>query len=269
MVAEPTGQTEEMEQTGHSERGRYLYAVCRGLDVEELGGLLGIGDVLVEGVEHDDLVGLVSSVDLDEFGEEGLRRNLERLDWLEMAARGHDAVVQAAAAVAPTAPMRLATIFRDDDGVRRRLAEQHDRIAEVLDRVEGHDEWSVKVLTRQDAEGEKAAEAPPSSGAEYLRRRQEAQRAREGDQRDADLVAEQLHEALVGIAAASRRLPPQDPRLTGHTGTMVHNVAYLVPQAGSEAFTAAIGEFTRNHAEVLIDARGPWPPYSFATLEDQ
>jgi hypothetical protein len=50
---------------------------------------------------------------------------------------------------------------------------------------------------------------------------------------------------------------------------MVHNVAYLVPQAGSDAFTAAIGEFTRNHAEVLIDARGPWPPYSFATLEDQ
>jgi len=265
----PTGQTDEMEETGHGARGRYLYAVCRGLDIKELGGLLGIGEVLVEGVEHDDLVGLVSSVDLDEFGEEGLRRNLERLDWLEMAARGHDAVVQAAAAVAPTAPMRLATIFRNDDGVRHRLAEQQDRIAEVLDRVEGHDEWSVKVLTRQDAESEKPAEAPPSSGVEYLRRRQEVQRAREGDRRDADLVAEQLHEALLGIAAASRRLPPQDPRLTGHTGTMVLNVAYLVPQDRSEAFTAAIGEFTQRHAEVLIDARGPWPPYSFATLEDQ
>jgi hypothetical protein len=50
---------------------------------------------------------------------------------------------------------------------------------------------------------------------------------------------------------------------------MVDNVAYLVPQDSSEAFTATIGRFTQSHPEVLIDARGPWPPYSFATLEDQ
>jgi hypothetical protein len=257
------------EQSSQSEHGRYLYAVCRGLDLDELGGLLGIGDVLVEGVEHDGLVGLVSSVDLDEFGEEGLRRNLERLDWLEMAARGHDAVVQAAAALAPTAPMRLATIFRDDDGVRRRLAEQHDRISAVLDRVEGHQEWSVKVLTRQEADGGGHTGGPPSSGAEYLRRRREEQLARESGQQAAHLVAERVHEALVGVAVASRRLPPQDPRLTGHTGTMVHNAAYLVPQDGSDAFSDAVAELTADNGDVLIDARGPWPPYSFAVLEDQ
>lgn len=249
-----------------AEQGRYLYAVCRGLDVDELDGLLGLGDGLVEGVESDGLVGLVSSVDLDEFGEEGLRCNLERLDWLEMAARGHDAVVQAAAAVAPTAPMRLATIFRDDDGVRRRLGEQHDRIAAVLDRVEGHEEWSVKVLTRDHEEP--VPEEPPSSGAEYLRRRQEEQAAQQTERRDADEVAEQVHRSLVGLAAASRRLPPQDPRLTGHSGTMVHNAAYLVPRDLSDAFSARLGDLTGDYREVLIDARGPWPPYSFAMLDE-
>jgi hypothetical protein len=250
-----------------AEHGRYLYAVSRGLDMHELGGLLGLGDVLVEGVEAEGLVGLVSSVDLDEFGEEGLRRNLERLDWLEMAARGHDAVVQAAAAVAPTAPMRLATIFRDDEGVRRRLAEQHDRIAAVLDRVEGHEEWSLKVLTRARDEARTTA-GRPSSGAEYLRRRQEEKRAGDSEQRDAQVVADDVHDTLVRLAAASRRLPPQDPRLTGHTGTMVHNAAYLVPRSLSDRFTAAIAELTADHQEVLIDARGPWPPYSFAMLDE-
>jgi Gas vesicle synthesis protein GvpL/GvpF len=250
-----------------ADQGRYLYAVCRGLDLDELAGLLGLGDVLVEGVESDGLVGLVSSVDLDEFGEDGLRRNLERLDWLEMAARGHDAVVQAAAAVAPTAPMRLATIFRDDDGVRRRLGEQHDRIAAVLDRVEGHEEWSVKVLTRAP-EGDQVPEEPPSSGVEYLRRRREQQSAQQAGRRDADEVAEQVHQALVQLAVASRRLPPQDPRLTGHSGTMVHNAAYLVRRDLSDSFSSALGELTGEHREVLIDARGPWPPYSFAMLEE-
>jgi hypothetical protein len=248
-------------------QGRYLYAVSRGLDVDDLGGLLGLGDVLVEGVEVEGLTGLVSTVDLDEFGEEGLRQNLERLDWLEMAARGHDAVVQAAASVAPTAPMRLATIFRDDDGVRRRLSEQHDRIAAVLDRVEGHEEWSVKVLTADHDDGAAAADRP-SSGAEYLRRRQAEQRAREGDLQQAREAAERVHASLVPLVAASRRLPPQDPRLTGHTGTMVHNVAYLVSGDRSDAFATALGRVAADHPEVQVDARGPWPPYSFAMLDE-
>lgn len=248
--------------TGH---GRYLYAVSRGLDIDDLGGLLGLGDVLVEGVEVGGLTGLVSTVDLDEYGEEGLRQNLERLDWLEMAARGHDAVVQAAASVAPTAPMRLATIFRDDDGVRRRLSEQHDRISAVLDRVEGHEEWSVKVLTppHDDEPADR-----PSSGGDYLRRRQAEQRARESDLGHARDAAEQVHEGLVPLVAASRRLPPQDPRLTGDTGTMVHNAAYLVSRESSDAFAAALGELAATHPEVLVDARGPWPPYSFAMLDE-
>jgi hypothetical protein len=49
---------------------------------------------------------------------------------------------------------------------------------------------------------------------------------------------------------------------------MVHNVAYLVPRDLSDAFAAAVGDLTGDHREVLIDARGPWPPYSFAILEE-
>lgn len=250
-----------------AEQGRYLYAVCRGLDVEALDGLVGLDDVPIEGVEAGGLTGLVSSVDLEEYGEEGLRRNLERLDWLEMAARGHDAVVQAAAAVAPTAPMRLATIFRDDERVRGRLNEQAERIHAVLDRVEGHEEWSVKVLTRA-ADDEPEPALPVGSGAEYLRRRKQEQEAEEVGLREAHVTAERIHDALAVFAVATRRLASQDPRLTGHTGTMVHNAAYLVRREESDRFTAAVGEVTAARPEVQVDARGPWPPYSFAMLED-
>jgi len=249
-----------------AEQGRYLYAVSRGLDRGALREVLGLSESVVECVDVRDLSGIVSSVDLDEYGEEGLRRNLERLDWLEDAARGHDAVVHAAAAVAPTAPMRLATIFLDDEGVRERLRSQYDAISAVLDRVEGHEEWSVKVLTPSSADAEPATESF-SSGADYLRRRREERDERQGDVRDAHVVAERVHDALAGLAAASRRLPPQDPRLTGHTGTMVHNAAYLVPLERSDDFTAAVAEQADEHREVVVDARGPWPPYSFAMLD--
>jgi hypothetical protein len=251
-----------------AEQGRYLYAVCRGLDVADLDGLHGLDDHAVEGVESDGLVGLVSAVDLDEYGEEGLRRNLERLDWLETVARGHDAVVQAAALLVPTAPMRLATIFRDDDGVRRRLGEQAARIHTVLDRVEGHEEWSVKVLTHA-AEPRPEPVGTGGSGADYLRRRKQEQESRDTGLRDAHLVAERVHDALAGVAVATRRLAPQDPRLTGHSGTMVHNAAYLVPRVLSDEFAAAVGRAATANPDVRVDAGGPWPPYSFAMLDDQ
>jgi hypothetical protein len=251
-----------------AEQGRYLYAVCRSLDIAALDGLRGLGDRPVEGVESDGLVGLVSAVDLDEYGEDGLRRNLERLDWLETAARGHDAVVQAAALLAPTAPLRLATIFRDDDGVRRRLGEQAARIHTVLDRVEGHEEWSVKVLTHA-AESRPEPVGAGGSGADYLRQRKQEQESRDTGLRDAHLVAERVHDALAALAVATRRLAPQDPRLTGLSGTMVHNAAYLVPRLRSDEFATAVGRAATDNLDVHVDARGPWPPYSFAMLDDQ
>jgi hypothetical protein len=251
-----------------AEQGRYLYAVCRRLDLTDLSGLEGLDGQPLAVVESEDgsLVALVSSVDLDEFGEEALRRNLERLDWLEKVARGHDTVVRAAAEAAPTAPTRLATIFRDDDGVRRRLAEEGDRIRAVLDRVEGHEEWAVKVLTRIP-DGPTDEESPASSGTDYLRRRKEAQVSHESRTQDAQAMAEQVHDALVKLSAASRRLPAQDPRLAGYRGAMVHNAAYLVSAGLADDFAAAVGELAEEHRDVVIDVGGPWPAYSFAILD--
>src|SRR5262249_6608748 len=94
-------------------QGRYLYAVSRGLPPRDVAGVAGLGGAPLDVVEHRGLAVLVSSVDLEEYGEEGLRRNLEDLAWLEATARGHDEVVRFAAARGATAPMRLVTICLD------------------------------------------------------------------------------------------------------------------------------------------------------------
>ena len=114
------------------------------------------------------LIAVVSDVDLVEFGEEGLRANLERLEWLEEVARGHDAVVQAVAALGPTAPLRLATICLDDGGVRRRLDEWYHALELVLDRVQGRMEWSVKAFAPHSRRG---ADSPGRCRVAQRRRR--------------------------------------------------------------------------------------------------
>jgi hypothetical protein len=76
-----------------------------------------------------------------------------------------------------------------------------------------------------------------------------------------------VHTALAQVSVATRRLQPQDPRLTGHEGTMTLNGAYLVAVEDTDAFLARAEELRTAHDELRIEVNGPWPPYSFATLE--
>jgi hypothetical protein len=247
--------------------GRYLYAISRGLDAADLATTTGLRGAPLEVVSHRGLDAVVSDVPLEEFDEAGLKQNLERLSWLEDVARGHDAVVHAVAAVGlPVAPLRLATICHADDGVRDRLDEWHDDLAEVLDRVAGRAEWSVKVIV-PPVESQSAASTPVASGADYLRRKKADQEARESRLAVSTDLGENVHRSLTPAVVASRLLPPQDPQLSGHVGTMVLNAAYLVENGDADLFERRVAELAKAHPDVRIDSAGPWPPYSFAVLE--
>lgn len=254
--------------------GLYMYAITRKADPSELAGATGLRGAPLRVVDHEGLTAVVSEVDLDEFGEEGLRRNLEDLAWLEEVARGHDDVVQRVAALGATAPMRLATICRGEAGVTARLEESHDALEQALDRVEGRAEWSVKVFapagSADAAPTERGTTDSPElgAGAAYLQRKRADAERRRNAAEDAVQVAEQVHGALRDLAVASRRLQPQDPRLTGHEGTMTLNGAYLVEASDGEAFTERVRELADEHPGSRLECHGPWPPYSFATLDE-
>jgi hypothetical protein len=256
--------------------GLYAYAISRGLDADDLADARGIGDAHLRLVEHRGLCAVVSDVDLDEFGEEGLRRNLEDLGWLETVALGHDRVARHAAEHAPTAPLRLATVFLGEDSLRAQLDEWHDRAARALDRIDGRGEWGVKGYVDPSA-AEPAATGPgdsgpgesgPGAGRAYLMQRRAAGRQRaEAAEQDA-ATAEQIHAALAEVAVAGRRLPAQDRRLTGHTGEMVLNGTYLVDEERVPAFRDTVDRLAQEHPRVRLEVGGPWPPYSFASLEE-
>lgn len=251
------------------DRGRYLYAVCRGLDPTVLAEVTSLDGSPVELVEVLDLQGVVSTVDLDEYGEEGLRANLERLDWVEQTARRHDAVVQACAVHAPTAPMRLATICHDDTSVRSRLEESYDALTSALGRITGRREWSVKVYARTPAQ-QAVEETEPAvmGGAAYLRRKKASAEERRAATGRAMAAAREVDAALSDRAAATRHLRAQDPRLSGVDETMLLNAAYLVDESSEAAFVESVAQLVAGHPEVSLACGGPWPPYSFATLEE-
>jgi hypothetical protein len=250
-----------------ADEGVYVYAVSRALPRQTADRIRGVGDAPVRVVEREGLAALVSTVGLAEFGEEALRNSLEDLAWLEATARAHHAVIDTAAAVAPTLPLRLATVYRNDRRVREVLEERGAEFSDALDRITGHTEWGVKgYADLSEFASATAAEdtAAGSPGVAYLRRRREEQRSEEDARREAALCAEGIDTELRGIAAAGRLHPPQDPQLSGHRGLMILNAAYLVADGRAEEFRTVVARLSEGRPGIRLQVTGPWAPYSFA-----
>ncbi|MDQ0937015.1 GvpL/GvpF family gas vesicle protein [Streptomyces turgidiscabies] len=136
---------------------RYVYAVCGPFDAALRAGLTGVASAPPELLAHRGLVAVVSTVPEEDFAEEPLRRRMEDLDWLTATARAHQSVIDALTAVTTPLPLRLATVFRDDSGVRAMTEERGDDFRRALDRLDGRVEWGVKVYLEKadETDGEK------------------------------------------------------------------------------------------------------------------
>ena len=250
-----------------SEGGRYLFTVTRGLPADSLLTTRGIDGAPLDVLSCGSLQAVVCRVDLQEFGEEALRRNLEDLAWVEALARVHDDVVRVVASRSTVAPMRLVTVYRDDDGVREQVGSIHDELVAALDRVEGCDEWSVKLY------GSTAGPTPdppagdgPTTGVAFLQRKREQAAARLSADDAAARAARAVHDELSELSVASRMLASQDARLSGRAEPMLHNGAYLVRTDDALVFRTKVEALVTDLPNASVEVQGPWPPYSFAVL---
>lgn len=260
-------------------RGYYVYCVVSAGERPPLDGVSGVAPgATLELVGDEQLAALAQQVPLEEFGDEPLRRNFEDMDWLERTARAHqavlDGVLDRASAIVP---MRLCTIFEDEEHVRRMLARERGVLAGALDRVRDHSEWSVKVLADPGAvdaaaRAHGAAEAPQPGGAghAYVARKQRERTLRERSRQIVETAASDVHARLEQEADGATLLPPQRRELSGRSGEMVFNGAYLVHRSRIEAFTAAVDELRAIHGDAGLELElgGPWAPYNFVAAEN-
>src|SRR5438270_6748960 len=129
----------------------WLYAVTRADGCGTAPSPPGVSGEHVRAVVDGPLAAVVGSVDAQQFGPEALARNLENLDWLAAKARIHDAIVAAVAACGPVVPVRLATLFSSDEGVRQLLRDRRDDFQRALRAVTGRAEWGVKAYVDPDS----------------------------------------------------------------------------------------------------------------------
>ncbi len=225
--------------TPPAERVIWVYAITDDLGPHQFAGLAGVGGERVRTVAAAGLTAVVGSVEARAFGEDALASLLGGLDNIERVGRAHHQVIaRAAACGAPVLPLRLATVYRDDDTVRALLARRHGEFAGLLARFRDTVEWGVQIYG-------------PA-----------------GQQEGADSLADTIDWVLTDIADASQRQPAVDPRYVRGPEQMILNAAYLLRGERAAEFLAAAHALAGARVGVRADLNGPWPPYSFVDQLD-
>jgi len=261
----------------------YVYAI---LDGEPDEGSTEIAEKGVDAaypvylVPHRSVRAIVSRVSPYEFGQEQLQARMNDARWLSDKVTAHHAVLRAVAERETHIPMRFCTIYRSEDRVREVLTEHYDEFIKALRRVEGRQEWGVKIwcddealhkdvrTTSSRAKELEAQMARQSSGAAYFMRKKIDQAIAVEAERLQVVSAQRAHDHLSAHADEAVLNSPQSREVTGRREKMILNAAYLTARSGFAAFRS---ELTRLQAErpdmgLTYELTGPWPPYNFVTI---
>ncbi|HUJ26740.1 MAG TPA: GvpL/GvpF family gas vesicle protein [Myxococcales bacterium] len=208
---------------------------------------------------------------LDRYGEGPIETGLRDLAWVSSVAVPHEAVVEHLSRAGTVVPMKLFTLFRSDERALDHVARQRRRIDRLLQRIEGREEWGLRVTLDELSAFKRArSEARPgqrsSPGAAFLmRKKKEHDAARELVQNARDR-ADALFEALSKKADRARRRPPPP----GEIGKRVLlDAAFLLPRGKAKSFQAAVRLQAKKLASLgyQLALTGPWPPYNFVADE--
>lgn len=232
------------------EQAVYVYGVTTETSLPPVDG---VSSAPVRALSHAGLVALVSSID--------------RTDFKAADLRAHWRVLERAFDAATVLPVRFGTVMADDDEVRDRLLDANrERLAELLDAMDGLVQVNVKGRYDEDALLRAILRDAPS----LARLRDRANRSgaladqvalgqrveREIDERRARDTAT-VRQALEDRASGVREEQVSHPD--------AFNIAFLVARDGTDAFgegLPAIQEQLGDRIEVRYV--GPAPPFSFA-----
>jgi hypothetical protein len=250
-----------------SERAVYLYALVRS---ERRPSAAGAPDGL-PGAARPRLLEagprlwlVVADAPLASYGEKAIERGLSNLDWVSRCAVAHQQVVRHFARRLTTLPMRLFTLFRGDRRAVEHVRAQARKLARVLARIEGCEEWGVRLLAEPAAPVPrgKAAPAGADAGRRFLERKRELHVSARAQAASAPRAAQTAFRKLARHARAERRLPV----VSAGASRVLIDGALLVPREKRREFKDAVARTAREAKKggVGLTLSGPWPAYNFA-----
>jgi hypothetical protein len=259
-------------------KGFYVYAIAGAGhplpgEVEAVDGSAHV-DVVVDGA----LAAFCSRVELDDFSQEVIDSRAKDVEWLGAIGYRHQSVMTALMRSGTIIHLRAFTLFGSDASVRAMLREGHEALLAALARLEGKQEWTLRVefepqrwsealVARVDALRDLVAQIDAAApGRAFLLRKKlddERKRAsREAEQQVLGEIESAVVDALVCETVAESR--------TERAGAYPQ-INVLIERDEEARLQDLRAELEARYGGegVSVVATGPWPPYSFARVKSE
>jgi hypothetical protein len=208
----------------------------------------------VQSIENSELQAWFSRVSGEEFGE-NLAKNMENLEWLAAASVRHQRVVSEISAEITLLPARFGTVFASETSLFEHLKAQKSTLLATLKRIEGSEEWGVKLFLNSPPA---AAQIKAASGRDYLRAKAAAVESRKRRELDPEVV--EFARELQAIAADSAPAG----KVSSGQNRLEWQASFLLRKKDRPKWDKTMKKYATRWADRReIECTGPWPPYSF------
>lgn len=251
----------------------YVYSVTRDVVMPEVDGVDGTRRFAF--ATADGVSAVYSAVPADEYSQEVIDRRAGDLEWLGAIGYRHQAVVSDVMKRTAIVPLRAFTLFRSEESLRTYLLEQHDMLDRALERLDGKQEWTLRVEFEPERWSEalaarvqplrelqeQIADAAPGK-AFLLRKKLDEERKRASHAAEQAVIAE-----IESVVLQSLRCDTVSETREHRAGAFpqINVLINRDEEAHLQELHEELG--TRYAREgVTLALSGPWPPYTFASI---
>jgi len=237
------------------------------------------GSDYLEAVPCGDLVAFCTPVDPVDFSQPVIDARAKDVEWLGSIGYRHQSVMAALMRGGTIIPLRAFTLFATPDSLRQHVDSQCDALKNVLARIDGKQEWTLRIEFDPERWSEalvnrvaslreitvQAAAATPGK-AFLLRKKLDEEKKRASREAEQQVVAE-VERAVLDklscdtIAESRERRDGAFPQI---------NV--LLDRDEEARLQELHDEVSRRYQNegVTVALTGPWPPYTFVgTMRDE
>lgn len=270
----------EMPGVGSMEENDHLvYLYCVTHQTPDIKQIKNAGENLYTFC-YGNLCAVAEKVDKDEFGEEGLKRNLTDITWIKEKAGLHEEIIENVMAETDVIPSKFGTLFNTDISLKAMLEQHEKEFDAILTKLAHKQEWGVKIyynreklktnLGNENSEIlkiENDIKSSSSGKSFFLRKKIEQIKEKSLNERLSECSSECFKQLkyLSSDACVNRLLPKE---IIDMEGEMILNSAFLVEKDAAENFHNMINTLKMCYESkgFYLDCTGPWPPYNFCSL---
>jgi hypothetical protein len=231
----------------------------------------------VQVLESGPLAAFYAPVNADDYSQEAIDARSKDVEWLGAIGYRHQEVMAKLMRGGTVIPLRAFTLFANEGSLRAHLDGQRELFAKILDRLDGKQEWTVRIefepqkwsdalVDRVDSLKSLTTEiAQASSGKAFLlRKKMDEERKKASREAEQQIVGE-IESTILGKLACDSVAESRQQR----SGAFPQ-INVLINRDEESRLEELRQDLEKRYAAegVTLALTGPWPPYTFASLND-